>query len=173
MNDGFEQAKGKRNLLERLLDKIPGFRGFQEMETRREVDKIQRDWLADQVDQVRKELQKKVRDWSRSGNLANLDLASSAEKLLDRFANRIRHADYGYTGVFDAVKIQNPELERIYQFDLALIAQVEELKQRVEWLPRTAAEDELRKVLDAVESADTAFDERASIFEAVTQKGAR
>ena len=173
MNDGFEQAKGKRNRLERLLDKIPGFRGFQEMETRREVDKIQRDWLADQIDRVRGELQRKVRDWSRSGNLANLDLASSLEKLLDRLANRVRHADYGYTGVFDAVKIREAELERLYQFDLALIAQVEDLQRQVEALPRTAAEAELRSVLDATETADRAFDERASVFEAVTEKGAR
>ncbi|MCP4901207.1 MAG: hypothetical protein GY906_29920 [bacterium] len=173
MNDGLEQAKGKRNFLERLVDMIPGFRSFQERETRREVDKIQRDWLADQVDRVRGELQRKIRDWSRSGNLANLDLASSLEKLLDRLANRIRHADYGYTGVFDAVKIQEDELERLYQFDLALIAQVEGLQQQVETLPRTAAETELRSVLDAAENADRVFDERASVFEAVTQKGAR
>lgn len=173
MNDGMEQARGQRNLLERLVDMIPGFRNFQEIETRREVDKIQRDWLADRVDRVRNELQGRIRDWSRSGNLANLDLASSLEKLLDRLANRIRHADYGYTGVFDVVKIRSAELERLYQFDLALIGQVDDLQRRVEALPKTAAEPELRSVLEATEDADRAFDERASIFEAVTQKGAR
>ena len=56
-------------------------------------------------------MQGKIRDWSRAGNLANLDLASSIEKLLDSLGNRIRHADYGYTGFFDAVKIGEEELE--------------------------------------------------------------
>ena len=53
MMNGMEQARGKRNLLERLIDKIPGFKSFQEREIRREVDKLQREWLSDQVDRVR------------------------------------------------------------------------------------------------------------------------
>jgi hypothetical protein len=168
-----EQARGKRNLLERLIDKIPGFRSFQERETRREVDKLQREWLADRVDRVRSALQGKVRDWSRSGNLANLDLASSIEKLLDRLGNRIRHADYGYTGIFDAVKIQEDELTRLYEFDLGLIDLVQGLESSIEALPSTAAEPDLRVVLATTEQADRTFDERATIFEAVTQKGVR
>ena len=155
------------------MEKIPGFRSYLERETRREVDKLHRDWLADQVDRGRKGLQAKVRDWSRSGNLANLDLASSLEKLLDRFANRIRHADYGYTGIFDAVKIQEAELEALYHFDLGLIDQVETLQAQIEGLPGTAAEPALRNLLGMAEAADRAFDERATLFEAVTQKGVR
>jgi len=173
MNGGLDGARGRRNLLERLGAKIPGFKGYLEREMRREVDKMQRDWLAAQVDRGRQGVQGKVRDWARSGNLANLDLASSLEKLLDRFANRIRHADYGYTGFFDAVKIWDEELDRLYEFDLALTEGVEELALRIESLPPSAEEAELRSVLEAVESADRQFDERATIFEDVTQKGGR
>lgn len=173
MTDGVERAEERRNLLERLAARIPGIQGYIDRELRREVDKMQRDWLAEQVDRAREGLNGKVRDWSRSGNLANLDLASTAEKALDRFGNRIRHADYGYTGFFDAVKIREPELERLYEFDLALMDTVEELATRVETLPGTAAEPALRSLLEAVQSADRRFDERARIFEDVTQKGDR
>jgi hypothetical protein len=173
MELGTDSARDRRNLLERLVAKIPGFKGYLEREMRREVDKMQRDWLAAQVDRARQTLNRKIRDWSRSGNLANLDLASSMEKLLDRFANRIRHADYGYSGFFDAVKIGDEELDRLYQFDLALCEQVESLATRIQGLPSSATEEDLRGVLDAVEVADGAFDERATIFEEVTQKGGR
>lgn len=173
MNDGVERARERRNLLERLAAKIPGIKGYLERETRREVDKMERDWLAGRVDRAREALQGKIREWSRRGNLANLDLASSAEKLLDRLANRIRHADYGYTGFFDAVKIYEDELERIYEFDLALIEKVEFLSDQIEALPATAAESQLRDVLNQVLEADKAFDERATVFEDVTQKGGR
>jgi len=127
--------------------------------------------LAEQVDRCRNELNSKVREWSRSGNLANLDLASSIEKALDRFANRIRHADYGYTGFFDPVKIREDELDRLYAFDLALIGTVEGLAARIEGLPAAAAGPELLATLDAVQAADRQFDERARVFEDVTQKG--
>ena len=171
MGDSVERARGRRNLIERLGAMIPGFKGYLERETRREVDKMQRDWLAAQVDRGREGIQRRVRDWSRSGNLANLDLAASIEKLLDRVANRIRHADYGYSGFFDAVKIFEDKLDRLYQFDLSLAERVADLADRIAGLPGTAAEPELRSLLRAIETFDRDFDERATIFEDVTHKG--
>lgn len=173
MSNGLDDARERRNWLERLVDKIPGFRSYQNRELRREVDKIQRDWLADQVDRGRQAVQEKIRDWSRGGNLANLDLAASLEKLLDRLANRIRHADYGSAGFFDAVKIGEDELEALYQFDLELSVVVERLADGIDELSYEASELELRNMLKAVLDADTLFDERATCIEDVTRKGGR
>lgn len=169
--DGLEDTRDRRNLIERIGAKIPGFKGYLEREMRREVDKMQRDWLAEQLDRARGGMQARIRDWSRSGNLANLDLASSIDKLLDRFANRVRHADYGFTGFFDAVKIYEDELDRLYAFDLALGDTVEGLARRIDILPGTASEPDLRGLLEAVEAADRQFDERARVFEDVTRRG--
>ena len=173
MTDGVERAQSRRNLLERIAARIPGIKGYLDRELRREVDKMQRDWLAEQVDRARGRLNGKVREWSRGGGLAGLDLAATSEKALDRFANRIRHADYGYTGFFDAVKIREPELGAIYEFDLALMDTVEGLAAQVEALPATGAEPALHELLEAVTEADRRFDDRARIFEDVTEKGGR
>jgi len=171
MNDGMERARDRRNILEELGAKIPGFRGYLEREMRREVDKLQRDWLAGQVDRARFAINGKIRDWTRGARLENLDLAASIEKGLDRLANRIRHADYGSSGFFDAVKIGEAELDRLYEFDLELSESVEYLALQVEQLPETADEQMLRRLLDATEGADRKFDDRATVFEDVTQKG--
>ena len=171
MNDQLENARERRNILERLGSKIPGFKGYLEREMRREVDKLQRDWLADQVDRARFAINGKVREWTREGRLENLDRASSVEKSLDRLANRIRHADYGSSGFFDAVKIGQAELDRIYEFDLALTDTVEYLALQVEQLPETADEQMLDRLLDAVEGADKKFDQRTTVFEDVTRTG--
>ncbi len=172
MTDGMERAEQRRNWLERIAAKIPGIKGYIDRELRRDVDKMQREWLAQQLDRGRGSVQEQIRGWSRTGNLANLDLASSLDKALDRLANRIRHADYGYTGFFDVVKIKEAELDRLYEFDVGLMDNVEELALRIESLPGTAAEPALRSLLEAVVDADRAFDERATIFEDVTKKGA-
>lgn len=172
MTNGFEQAQERRSWLERLVDKIPGFKGYQNRELRRDVDKMQRDYLAGQVDHVRHGIQGKIRAWSRSGNLKNLELAASIEKLLDRLGNRIRHADYGTSGFFDAVKIGENELAELYRFDVELNDMVERLGAEVDALADDADEDALLALLDAVEQADRSFDERATTIENVTQKGA-
>ena len=171
MNEEIERARERRNMLERLGSKIPGFSGYLERELRREVDKLQRDWLAEQVDRARFAINGKVREWSRQGRMENLDRAISVEKNLDRLANRIRHADYGSSGFFDAVKIGQAELDRIYEFDLALTDTVEYLAVQVEQLPETADEEMLDRLLEAVEGADKKFDERATVFEEVTRTG--
>lgn len=173
MNDGVEAARDQRNWLERLGAKIPGFEGYLEREMRREVDKLQRDWLAGQVDRSRNALQGHIRAWSRAGHLEVLDVASSADKALDRLANRIRHADYGYTGFFDAVKIREAELERLYAFDVGFSEAVEALADRIEALPRDVSEPALLSLLDAVDEADRRLDERARVVEDVTVTGGR
>jgi hypothetical protein len=172
MTNGLEGAEERRNWLERIAAKIPGIKGYLDRELRRDVDKMQREWLAGQLDRGRGLVQEHIREWSRTGNLANLDLASSLDKALDRLANRIRHADYGYTGFFDVVKIRESELDRLYEFDLNLMSVVEDLALRIESLPGTAAEPAVRSLLEAVQEADRTFDERATIFEDVTKKGA-
>ena len=60
---------------------------------------------------------------------------------------------------------------RLYAFDLAMINTVETLADRIELMPGTAAEPDLRAVMSMVEAADRGFDERARIFEDVTEKG--
>jgi hypothetical protein len=173
MTDGYDAAHEQRNWLERLGNKIPGFRGYLEKEMRREVDKIQRDWLAAQIDRARDALGAHIRNWSRRGNLEVLDLAGSADKALDRLANRIRHADYGYSGFFDAVKIREEQLERLYAFDLGFSEAAENLATRIESLPSDATEPALLSLVDAVEEADRKLDERAQVVENITVTGGR
>ncbi|HSO23691.1 MAG TPA: hypothetical protein VLT81_12330 [Chondromyces sp.] len=171
MNDGIKRARERRNLLEELGAKIPGFRGYLERELRRDVDKMQRDWLANQVDRARFALNGTIRAWTKAGRLDVLSTAGSVEKALDRLANRIRHADYGASGFFDAVKIRDAELEKIYAFDLALSEAVEYLALQIEQLPPSSDDDTVNRLYDAVQAADRRFDERATVFEDVTQKG--
>lgn len=171
MNDGMERARERRNLLEELGAKIPGFRGYLDRELRRDVDKMQRDWLANQVDRARFALNGTIRAWTKAGRLDVLSTAGSVEKALDRLANRIRHADYGASGFFDVVKIRDAELEKIYAFDLALSETVEYLALQVEQLPPSSDDDTVNRLYDAVQAADRRFDERATVFEDVTLKG--
>ena len=43
MGDGYESAQKQRNWLERLGARIPGFKGYQDRELRRDVDRMQRE----------------------------------------------------------------------------------------------------------------------------------
>ena len=113
---------------------MPGFEGYLERELRREVDQVLRAQLAARLDGARGRLGEYLRRLPLSataeiGRLAALDAG------LDAAANRLRHAGSGYAGLFDAVKVREAELERLYRHDLAMVEAVDALGAAVARLP--------------------------------------
>ncbi len=43
-------------------------------------------------------------------------------------ADKIRYADYGFAGLFDTDKVDEPILDQLYQFDNALVTVVNEIE---------------------------------------------
>jgi len=119
MSDFFEKVKGQVDPFKKLLSYIPGFSGYIERQNRRDADKVLRDTVARRFEEY----------WSRASNL-QVELVSSgmikyvddmekAALALRTFIDKITTAARGYSGLFDAVKINEKELEAIYQFDVA------------------------------------------------------
>lgn len=158
----------QRNWLERLGDKIPGYSGYVDRERRRDIDKLQREHLANQVRSIKGPATDIVRELSSGGRLFEVGPIDRILKKLDQLENRIRFASYGYTGFFDVVKIHAEQLDAIYRFDLALVEQVDKLDGKVhelkaqsgtaDGLKTAAAEidsflDELERTFDARQGA--------------------
>ena len=135
MTTGFEEAQERRNWLERLMDKIPGFRGFQDRELRREVDKLQREHLAKELGQIKQAVRGKAQAYTDAGQIGALYLFGRMDGRLDGLSQAIRFADYGQSGFFDVVKINEPELDAIYQFDLSLVEDIARLAGDVAAIP--------------------------------------
>ncbi len=140
MTDGYDAARGRRNALERLGEKIPGFRGFQDRELRRDVDRLQREHLATELTHIKGALRQRARAAADRGGLEGLGAFERLDRQLDGLAQSVRFSDYGAAGLFDAVKIGEAELEKLYEFDLALLDEVAALDGEVAALP--AAGDE-------------------------------
>ena len=51
-----DAARGGQNVLERLMNALPGFKGYREKELRRDADRILRDHLAARLDLLKKPL---------------------------------------------------------------------------------------------------------------------
>ena len=50
MDPILDKARGGQNILERLMNAIPGFKGYREQELRRDADRLQREHLAARLD---------------------------------------------------------------------------------------------------------------------------
>jgi hypothetical protein len=151
----------EKDLLEKLADAIPGLKGYRDKESRRDTDKKFREYLAGRIDRVRKnldEVQRKMAETSIEG----LDQADRLSQKLVKIANSLRHASYGYSGFFDQNKIQEPELDRIYQYDLSLMSDVETLEKSI--APNRSFSEAKSEWQSLIESLDDRIQERKNLF---------
>ena len=155
----------QRNWLERLGEKIPGYNGYVQKERRRDIDKLHREHLADRLRAIKQHLNDVVRELSDTGRLMEVGPIDRASKKLDHAENRVRFASYGYSGFFDVVKVEERQLDRLYQFDLALVQRVEQLEDHArEMKSKMTTGPELKASAAQLESAldelNRTFDER-------------
>lgn len=159
------QMRDQRNWLERLADKIPGYSGYVDREGRRDIDKMHREHVANRLRGLKAPLTDVMRDLSNGGRLFEVGPVDSAIKKLDQIENRVRFASYGYAGFFDVVKIEQPELDAIYQFDLALVEQVDSLEAKINELKANAGGADTLKtaaaeVINTLDAVNKTFDDR-------------
>jgi len=128
MTDVKERIKAMRNLSEKIASYIPGYRGYKEKELRREADKMVRDKAAVALNEGRsaiKEVMTAIADSSRTDLIKTVNRLSA---VYDRVTSEIEHADYGYAGFFDAVKVRENELDALLRYDYSMISKAEDIR---------------------------------------------
>lgn len=158
-------TKDGRNWIERLSSKIPGYSGYVDRERRRDIDKLHREHLADRLRGLKAPLTEVVRDLTNAGRLFEVGPVDAAIKKLDHLENRVRFASYGYAGFFDVVKIEQPQLDSIYSFDLALVEHVDKIEAKLSELKtQSATADGLKsacaEVTAEIDQTGRVFDDR-------------
>ncbi len=145
--DPLETIQNMRNAVENLAARIPGFAGYKARETRREADKLLRSTIAQRIMALVPRLSEVQRALLRQGQLAWLDDVEAAVVRLQTLADQIRTASYGYAGVFDAVKINEPQLARLYAHDQQLLARVDDLAAAVDRVQAAVGQDDFPAAL--------------------------
>ncbi|MCJ7716242.1 MAG: hypothetical protein MUO54_06960 [Anaerolineales bacterium] len=127
MSDFQGQIESERGKLKELLLKIPGFKGYIELEDRRTADKFLRDVIADRYQELVDRLSEIQVDFVDRGDLVYVDDLEAVVVKLRTFIDRIRHAAYGYSSFFSVIKIDSEKLDKIYDYDFALLSGVDSM----------------------------------------------
>jgi hypothetical protein len=158
-----DAARGGQNVLERLMNALPGFKGYREKERRRDADRILRDHLAARLDLLKKALNDAAAGATRSGTLDAINDIETARKRLDRVSNRIRYADRGYAPLFAVLKIDDAALARVYAFDVALIEGIDAIAKAA------AAEGgaSVKAMIAEIDALDARLSDRESVLRGI------
>jgi hypothetical protein len=119
MSEFFDKVSSQTDPFKKLIGHIPGFSGYVERQNRRDADKLLRDTVAQRFEELWKRCSNLQTDLVASGAIQFVDDMEKAAIQLRTFVDKISAAPRGYSGLFDAVKINEKELETLYQFDLA------------------------------------------------------
>ncbi len=167
MSDLFDQVTSSQDVLTKLLAKIPGFNGYIERQNRRAADKLLRDTVASKFEEVWRRISTIQSDLVSQGALEFVDDMESAAIKYRQFIDRVKNAAYGYSGLFDAVKINEAELTKIYQYDLALLTLVDEANRAVDTVEASIGTDGLPAAIRNLKSMATravdAFNHRSEV----------
>lgn len=166
-------VKDEMSGLEKLVSKIPGYKGYKEKEQRREADKLLREHIANRLRTVKTQLDGLQTDLISAGKIDLLDEAGSASTQLQTFIDRLRTASYGYSGLFDAVRIKEDDLDRVYEFDASLLSYADRLEGAIgrarEGLEGEDARSLILLIRDLAREANATFDERQDVLRGTAQ----
>jgi hypothetical protein len=118
MTDMYQNVTGQMDPLKKLASYIPGFNGYVERQNRRDADKLVRDTVARRFGELWTRTSNLQVDLVSGGKIQYVDDLEQAALQLRTFIDKISTASRGYSGLFDAVKINQKELEQLYNFDL-------------------------------------------------------
>ena len=141
MDDFFQKVTSMQDPFKKLASHIPGFSGYVERQTRRDADKLLRDTVARRFEEQWKRVSQLQSDLVSNGMIAYVDDMEKAALKLRTFIDKITTAPRGYSGLFDAVKINEEELESIYKFDAAFFDLADQVARAVDNVEQTISDE--------------------------------
>jgi hypothetical protein len=161
-----EVAGKRRGIIDWLMKYIPGYRGYAEKETRREADKFLREHLTARLKNGKEKVQE-VRDRLADENkLDGLDDVDRVDLLFENVVDRLGFASYGYAGFFDAARVDEAALDKIYEYDESLAKAIDDIVAKAEAV--AGAGDDVKKPLaelkDALRDFENKLDDRKGVI---------
>jgi hypothetical protein len=164
-----EKVQASQNKLEQLASKIPGYAGYKKKEQRREADKLLRLQVAQRYEEQLSRLNEILYNLTMQGELRAIVLLERAVMKLQLLIDRIKTATYGYAGLFDAVKVDEDALDRLYDFDEAMLSGVDQVAEILDRLSAKVQGEEptlaeANELITALESLNNTFSQRQDVI---------
>ncbi len=139
----YQKVTNSMDIFKKISSKLPGFKGYVERQNRRDSDKLIRDTIFRRFRELEGRVSEIQVDFINQGNLEYTDDLEKAALRLRTFADRVHTAPRGYAGLFDAIKINEAELTKLYEFDAALLDKADEVNRAIDNVQASVGTDGL------------------------------
>jgi hypothetical protein len=166
----FQKVTGSMDIFKKIASKIPGFKGYVERQNRRDSDKLIRDTIYRRFRELEGRISDLQVEFINQGEISHTDDLEKAALRLRTFADRVRTAPRGYSSLFEAVKINEPELAKLYEFDALLLDKADEIGGAIDNVQASVGTDGLPAAIRNLQSLSKecikAYDRRQEVLTA-------
>lgn len=153
---------------EKLVAKIPGYKGYREKEMRRDADKLLRGHIYGVLTAQRR----RIEDIQGNLGVAQIEYVEQlgkARRRLQTLADTVNTAAYGYSGLFDAVKVDEEQLDALYAFDDNLLVESDAIVTSIDSLQAAVDNEEglsgaIRDLTEAVTRLQELYKRRKDVI---------
>jgi hypothetical protein len=168
MSDYYDKIKDSQGLFGKIASMIPGFNGYIDREQRRDADRMLRETVANRYSEQLARISNLQVQLISGGGIELVDDLQDAATRLQRFIDTVRTAPMGYAGLFSSIKINEPELAKLYQFDLAMLENASKVAAAVDNVETSMGGDGMpaavRNLSAVIGEANTAFERRKEVL---------
>ncbi len=151
---------------------VPGFHGYKEKEMRREADRLLRDRLYRSLRSAESTFKDSYRALVEAKVSEAINDGDHLVAKFDRISERINHAEYGYSGFFDAVKVREEDLDRMTAFDASMVDAIQNITQSVDNLSSQVSLDkydqarqQIKDITRMVDNLESTFSQRKNVIQ--------
>ncbi len=163
MVDLRERVEEDRGLLKRIQLHIPGFAGYRRKEDLRTADNLLRIQVANKLKDFRGQLENARSTLTSNYLLKALEPLGAVILKTQGLEGQVRHAEQGYSGLVADIKVLEPQLGKLYEWDAFLLDGVASLSGMAAQLESDAG-GEAPKVLDDIKGIGKSLADLESTF---------
>lgn len=164
MPDIREKVEEDRGLIKKIQLHIPGYAGYRRREDIRLADNILRIYVADQVKQIRSNLEGIRDQMAMDGKYQGLQTIGNEIFRLQGIEAKVRHAEQGYSGFSPAVRVEETALDKLYEYDYAMIQGLDQASATVPAIQQAADNAafnaSMKTFRDSMQTFETAWEQR-------------
>ncbi|MDY6966743.1 MAG: hypothetical protein SVM80_12405 [Halobacteriota archaeon] len=164
MSDLRDKVQEDRGLIKKIELAIPGFRGYREREDLRAADNMLRSQLADRLGEAKDQMERCRKILSKQMDLDLLEDVGGIINNIQMTESKLRHAEQGYSGISADFRIEGEELNRLYEWDLGLIDNIDRILKQVTSLQDIISGKEKKQTLTSLGDIRSAIDNFNSLF---------
>ncbi len=126
--------KYEKTIKSKLIGLIPGYGGYKKRETRRETDRLVREKAMLFVDHAKDATDQITGILLQTNNRSVMPISEKLRQAIDVTLHTMRTGEYGYSGIFDAEKVDENKLEKLTEYDARVVIKSKQFQKHAEEL---------------------------------------